>query len=317
MVSEGSNYTIWSDDWRLYEASVSRGFTCVPVVVYLLVFTSNILVLATFKKMPSLNTQHYFMTGLACADLLTLVSHTTVIITLANGSILMTNYLCISFGVLDAAAVSITTWIQSSLCIDKCLLIAKPLVHKRFSESRLMRLKIIIFLTLVCCLGPLTIIISLISTNMMTILFVPSIPGCLFELNLKNTYLFTVIFVVGPHTIQIATSFCILIKVGRLRRRDRARILKATKTLAFTLGFYYLCWVPTVVETLLKTLGIYQESWYWLMFIAHNCIFLNSSFGFFIYYNTLPQFKKIFIEQVLGRRPIYVWPQRPTQERNK
>ena len=224
----------------------------------------------------------------------------------------MTNYLCTSFGVLDAAAVGITTWIQSSLCIDKCLLIAKPLVHKRFSESRLMRLKIIIFLTLVCCLGPLTIIISLISTNMMTILFVPSIPGCLFELNFKNTYLFTVIFVVGPHTIQIATSFCILIKVGRLRRRDRARILKATKTLAFTLGFYYLCWVPTFVETSLKTVGIFHESWYWLTFIAHNCIFLNSCFGFFIYYNTLPQFKKVFIEQVLGRRPNYVWPQRPT-----
>ena len=152
---------------------------------------------------------------------------------------------------------------------------------------------------------------------MMNIVCVPSIRGCMFELKLKNTYLFTVIFGVGPVTIQIATSFCILIKVGSLRRRDRARILKATKTLAFTLGFYYLCWVPTFVETSLKTVGIFHESWYWLTFIAHNCIFLNSCFGFFIYYNTLPQFKKVFIEQVLGRRPNYVWPQRPTWDRNK
>ena len=87
MVSEGSNYTIWSDDWRLYEASVSRGFTCVPVVVYLLALISNILVLTTFKKMPRLKTQHYFMTGLAFADLLTLVSHTTVIITIDRKSV--------------------------------------------------------------------------------------------------------------------------------------------------------------------------------------------------------------------------------------
>ena len=96
------------------------------LLVYLCVLAANILVLATFRKMAKLATQHFFMIGLAVVDLLTLISNSVTIVTLGRGSITMTGGICHSLAELDITVTGVTTWTQSSVCIDNAFQLFSP-----------------------------------------------------------------------------------------------------------------------------------------------------------------------------------------------
>ena len=63
-------------------------------------------VIATFGRIQKLELQHIIMTGLAVADILTLIPYGSVIVTLASSQILLSDEMCKWFGVLGGGACS-------------------------------------------------------------------------------------------------------------------------------------------------------------------------------------------------------------------
>ena len=285
-------------NWTEYKSAGPAWLIFLPLLVYLCVLAANILVLATFRKMAKLTTQHFFMIGLAVVDLLTLISNSVTIVTLGRGSVTMTGGICHSLAVLDITVTGVTTWTQSSMCIDKCFSIVQPISHRRFAQSRFMKRTIfgIILLNFICPLGVASFCAGF---DFIEVSFFEAMPTCLFN-PFSRKLLIPWLFFAAPFVIEAITHVIILIKIYCMGT-ERSKVLKAMKTVALTLGLYYVCWLPFLVYVLLRSLNICSECWRWLEFIGHNCIFLNSCLSLIIYYNTIPPFARLFDLYILRR----------------
>lgn len=279
-----------SANWTWFESETAVGFTAVPVLVYIFVLTNNILVLLVFKNMKKLKPQHFFMIGLAFADLITLIPNTMTVITVGHGSILLSERLCQWTGVINTMVVGTTTWIQCGMCIDKCVSIMKPLSHRMFSHNNTWKyiISIIILLDFIC---PFVICALLMMSNFVKFRFNSHIPACVFVTDKPMFISVFTVFFVGPVIIQAITNSLIMFKICRMHSANRAKVKKAMRTLTLTLTLYFICWVPFVCHVLLKA---FSSTNYvpWLIFVAANFLFSNSGLSFIIYYNTLAQFKK-------------------------
>ena len=118
------------------KSSLHVAFIVVPLTISLLIVISNTLVFITFKRMRNFQAQHYFMIGLAVADMMTLIPYSQVTAAIAHGSVVTSKEACCWLGVFTIITIGITTWLHSIMSIKKCLSVCKPICHGSITKHK-------------------------------------------------------------------------------------------------------------------------------------------------------------------------------------
>lgn len=278
-----------NEETGLGESSLPIALVAVPSTILLLTLVGNILVLIAFRRMRKLQLQHYFMIGLAVADLLTLIPYSQVLATLAMGNLTMDMEACYWFALATVISIAITTWLHSCLSIEKCLSVCRPFHHRRLSIHK--NSKYIAFGIISCCyILPAILSVLVYVTNQLEFHFESYAPGCLGVHRPKDIIIVTLPFLLIPMSIQAITHLLIIVRVCKMRNpNSRKHIFGAMRTLALSLGLYYLSWSPFFILVVYWTFTqIYLP---WWNFISIHLVFSYSCLPFFIYIATLPKFR--------------------------
>ena len=123
-----------NSSWTLNISQLPSWFGAIQAFIFAAILVNNILV--TFQRMKKLTMLHHFMIGLCVADLVTALPYSIVFFTTVNGSITLTQSLCDTWGVMFMVTIATTTWIHSAMCIEKCISILHPILHRNFQKSK-------------------------------------------------------------------------------------------------------------------------------------------------------------------------------------
>lgn len=293
--SDTSNESLLNNStWTLHTSLLPTVIRVLQCVIFLLILVNNILVLTIFRKIKNKQTQHHFMIGLSFADLLTLLPYSTVIYTSLNGSIWLISELCDMIGIVFMASTSITSWIHSAMCVEKCFSILQPVKHRKFINSKGSLYftvgSLIFFFSF-----PFALSITLTHLGVKRIFFSPYVCCLAFDLDVVAMAVWGTLFLFMPMAIQIVTHILIL-RVARANSRIRKARglrsnLKVMKAVFLTLGLYYCCWLPLIVGVILDTIpGFKSPVWYEAVRV--NTLVANSGMSFFIYASQLRIFRK-------------------------
>ena len=281
----------YSNNTTLYYTSAFRAeYTAVPAIIFMTILISNVFVILTFGRMQKLKLQHIIMTGLAIADILTLIPYGLVIVTLASSPILLSDEMCKWFGVLATSLVGTTPWIHCGLCIEKCTSIVKPIAHREFSRKSHSRC-IIACSMAVCIFVSFLFCFALMIFEVVKFEFVPNIPGGGFKID-RGVICLAAMFIGLPLLIQIITHLLIIVCVFKMNNRKyTGSVIKAMRTIALTLFLYDQCVVIFIVHLIWRLISSKAPP-PWLQFISYHCLYTNSAMGFFIYFLTI-QFESL------------------------
>lgn len=315
--------------------------------ILILIVVNNVLVLFIFKNIRELKTQHHLMIGLSVADLLTLVPYSTVVYTTLNGSIQLTRVTCDIIGAIFTITLAVTTWIHSCMCMEKCFAIRRPLKHRTFMASnKVLPASITILLAcflLPFLLAGLAIHWGILEikflpyvsscaydANLLTYLIfgglylaLPLTVQIATHLLMIRTRKVGVVFPTRGSIIKRAGNFG---EAGaRIKRLHFPKFvtsthgaltqppirtnskLRAIRTISLTLGIYYCCWSPLIIQTIWNSLpGV--ESPVWFDAVTVNMMVANSGMSFIIYSITLPLFRKqLLVEKDKLLRKCKMW----------
>ena len=261
------------------------------------ILISNVFVIATFGRIQKLELQHIIMTGLAVADILTLIPYGSVIVTLASSQILLSDEMCKWFGVLGgpvlaSSLIATTPWIHCGLCIEKCTSIVKPIAHREFSHKSHSRC-IIACSMAVCIFVSFLFCFALMIFEVVKFEFVPNIPGGGFKID-RGVICLAAMFIGLPLLIQIITHLLIVVRVFKMNNRKyTGKVIKAMRTIALTLVLYDQR-VVLFIGHLIWVLITSKTSPPWLQFISYHYVCAGGAMVFFIYFLTIPKFKGNF-----------------------
>ena len=279
--------------WRLYKTMLPREVGVIPLAVSLYILVNNILVLVTFRRMRTLQIQHYFMIGLALADLQTLIPYSISTYVLIRGQVWLTPTLCNILGVEIIVTICTTTWLHSTMCIEKCLSILKPIQHRAFTVQREAK-KYAKGLIIMSFAVPQALCFAYSFCDLIVISFRPYTGFCSFETDLNFLLLVVSFFVVAPIFVQIITHLLMLKVIRSLQGSNKSRTLLAIRTVGVTLGVYWMCWIPFVVDFVWTIIPNIDPSPDWMEFLTGTGVFLNSGMSCIIYNVCMPSFRKQF-----------------------
>lgn len=261
----------------------------IPLVVILLIFINNLIVLVTFKRMKKLQIQHHFMIGLAVADLLTSIPYIISLNTLLRGHITITENQCNALAIWFSQTFQTTACIHSVMCIEKCVSVFNPLAHRSFRNNTKISRPVGVGVLISCFALPVLLNVVLLYSMVVRFEFISHAPTCIFA---EDTYTMAVegcCFVFIPMLIQLGTNIPMVIKAMQMRGTTRRRTVRAMKTVTLTVGVYYVCYIPAVVE-ILWVLIFHTRPAGILEFLALQAIMLNSTMSLVIYSYSLPKF---------------------------
>ena len=281
--------------WTLNFSQLASWFGAISAVIFVGILASNILVLATFKRIKSLTTLHHFMIGLSVADLVTALPYSIVIFTTANGSIRLTQALCDIWGVMFVVTIATTTWIHSAMQVEKCISILHPISHRNFQKTKnavyLTRGIIVMGLVL-----PTMVCTILLKLDVMNIVFLPYVPGCVYDSDIRIYAVVGWLYIIAPMITQVVYHVLILKAVratgrrlGDVQQRAQKPNLRVMKTISITLGSYYACWFPLIVQMIWNSV---QQSPEWCDAVIVHTLVANSGLSFIIYTSGLPTFQQ-------------------------
>lgn len=274
------------DETGLGESSLPIALVALPSIIWLLILVSNTLVLIAFKRMRKLQFQHYFMIGLAVADMLTLIPYSQILVTMANGS--LSRKACHWFALVTVISIGITTWLHSCLSIEKCMSVCKPIQHRRLSVHKNSKY-VVCGIISSCFILPTLLCVLCFLTHQLEFHFETYTLGCLGLRKTKDIIILSLPFLFIPMCIQAITHLLITVRVCKMKNPNRRRLIfRAMRTLALSLGLYYLCWIPYVI---LVVNWLFRKYLPLLNVISVHLVFFNSCLPLFIYMATLPKFR--------------------------
>ena len=233
--------------WTLYEVTSPPGQELANGIIYTAIFITNCLILATFSKIKKRSLHYDLMMCLAVVDLLTIPAQVPTMVALWKRHIWLTDDLCKILSIANNAALAATAWLHIAVCIEKCCMILIPLQHKLF----LTRYKSSVVATTIALieLGViLTLTTVLAFTHNLESGFKPALAFCAFTANLNYFLAVAMPFVFLPLIIVLFAHTIMLIEVKKLARQRGQRRNKSIKVVALTVGVYYACWVPFLVN---------------------------------------------------------------------
>ena len=295
-------------DWALtdnfssgYNESLPKALLAVYVPVNLLILVTNVFVIVTFIKTwqhGKLEVQHVFLLGLVGSDLTTFVVFTVGAVMLASGDLPLAMEHCDALGVASTAMVSITVLIHCSMCLDRIMRVVKPIKHMIWKKSS--RIRLVAGLVVLCCYV-IPIMVSLIcryafNVDISQFHFESDIPDC-WKRDTSNNYNYGWVMatcLIFALIVQVITAVIVIRAIMKLKGTNRKRLVKATRTVAVTVGCFYLCWIPSIVWLAWRVDDNLDDPPRGFTFFCAMMIALNSGLSFIIYYNMLPKFNETF-----------------------
>ena len=294
-------------EWKQHFTALPTIFGLIPVFIFCGIIANNAIVLVTFKRMGKLKLQHYLMIALAVADLLTLIPVSAMVLATINGSIWLTETLCVMLGVSFINTLGTTSWLHSLMCIEKCLSIWKPLQHRSFSLNKSAG-TVIGGVLGACFFFPIALPLAILYLEQRPIIFSPYLARCSYLADKLLLASAGLLFIVIPLIIELVTHVAMIARIWKLGCMQRKqRIKRAMKVTSFTVGVYYCCWLPTVMYSIAgNILGPRVPSW--LFFIVNNCLIANSCMSGIIYSLSLKGFRVTLCSRGVNVMPSSVQP---------
>ena len=286
-----------NSSWTLNISQLPSWFGAIQAFSFVAILVNNILVLTTFKRMKKLTMLHHFMIGLCVADLVTALPYSIVFFTTVNGSITLTQSLCDTWGVTFMVTIATTTWIHSAMCIEKCISILHPILHRNFQKSKYAAY-ITMGIVMTCFLLPVIISTILLQYEVVKIVFLPFIPSCLYDSDIRVYVVWGGLYVIAPMITQVVTHILIFKatranseRLGNIQKRAQRSKLRVMKTLSITLGLYYACWLPVIVQVIWNSAKEHTLP-EWFDVVTLHTLIANSGLSFAIYACSLPAFQQ-------------------------
>ena len=170
-----------------------------------------------------------------------------------------------------------------------------PIQHKLF----LTRYKASLVATTIT-LVELSVILAMMTvftiTKYLNSYFRPVIAFCGYAFSLNYVIAVVVPFVVLPLVVVFVSHTLILREIRRSGTQRRRRLLKGMKTVALTVGAYYICRIPFSVNSVVESLFPQSESASSdiPMIVAVYFVISNSAMNFFVYIHSIAQFREQF-----------------------
>lgn len=216
-ISEVSTTTI--SVWVRYTSGGTQTLLPIILIVLVLITICNVINLAVFCKMYSLEMQHYYMVALTVADLVTLVPYTVSIVVLCMGYIYLTESTCDLYGIITISPFETTVCIQTVMSIDKCRSIMNPIEYRLYTLSHNKAKIKTITVIVMCFMLPLLFNGLLLWGGIIDFYFEQNISTCYVAWDLSSTLALS-IFTVCPLIIQLITHGLIISKILALKKRN-------------------------------------------------------------------------------------------------
>ena len=202
------------------KSSLHVAFIDVPLTISLLIVISNTLVFIKFKRTRKLQAQHYFMIGLAVADMMTLIPYSQVTAAIAHGSVVTSKEACCWFGVFTIITIGITMWLHSIMSIKKCLPVCKPICHRSITKHKYFQ-RAVIGIIADCFLVPTFLCVGMFQLDLLMLKRLPVICASLFWCQRsKGAYILVCAFPGDPDVLAGGYYFLILLKVCSMKNRN-------------------------------------------------------------------------------------------------
>ena len=236
------------------------------------------------------------MIGLCVADLVTTLPYSIVFFVTANGSIKLTQALCDIWGITFEVTIASTTWIHSAMCVEKCISILHPISHRNFQKTKYAAY-LTIGIIVMCFVLPTIVSTILLTLDFMNIVFLPYVPGCIYDSDIRICAVLGGLYIIAPMITQVVTQILILKAVRASGRRlgdaqqqhAQKPNLRDMKTISITLGLYYACWFPLIVQMIWNSV---KQSPEWFDAVTVHTLVANSGLSFVIYTSSLPTFQQ-------------------------
>ena len=280
--------------WIYYKATLPSELAILTAILLLMIIITNILTLITFRRMEPLPLINYSMGCLAVVDLLTVLPHIPGFVGIIQGYLVLTKDLCDVIVIANHSAVGATTWIHCAICIEKCFSILRPISHRMFIK-RYPPCRIAISYTLLSTFLILGIMTSAVLTGFVKAVFDTAVATCMIHVDMNFFVIVGSTFIFIPLTIVFVTHMLILNELRKSNTARRKQIRRATKTVALTVGIYYLCWTPISVTCIWWVLPSSERNPPAIFeFVSPYFILANSTMNFFIYLSSIREFKAKF-----------------------
>ena len=277
--------------WTLYYTALPPEYSLIPLTIFLLVLLNNVAVLTIFTRLKPFKLNYYIIIGLVVVDIATLIPLAISFVTLMLTRIWLTDALCDAIGIGLNGAIGATNWLHTLLCIERCISVRLPIVHKNLSLSRRSTHTMAAIVSLLI-ISPFPIISFFMAVGTIKFEFLPLLASCGLD---SNTAGYIAMFLVFETPKIIAQIVCYTLMINRLKNvqgADKRRVFQALKVVLMTLMLYYVCWVPFYVEFLWQVLPFSRNSPMWFPIMCIQVILLNSAMSGAIYYVSVPAFKK-------------------------
>ena len=281
-------------------STASQSMLPASIIGSVLILVNNLLNIATLKSMRRLQMQHYFMFSLAIADLFTLIPYIVFLKTIAAGKIWLSELYCTMLGTCSMVSVGATTWIHSAMSLERCISVLKPIEHMKFVRSGYSGLVTIGII--VCCIAlPSIYSLILLFCGAMKYEFFPPLGYCKFGDDFVTLISVGIGYMAIPMIIEMLTHVLILNRMRKLIGADKAKLLKAVRTIGVTLGCYYLCWTPmslVMMWDMMEPNGTPEL----LRLFATDLVFWNSFASLPIYLSCMERFRNEFLRLIFCSR---------------
>lgn len=274
--------------WSSYDIVLPSELSVMYMIMFILII---ILTLITFKRMKTLQLQHYLMICLAVVDLSTVPPHLFGFIGYVKGFLPIDETLCKAISISNHGVVAVTTWLHCGICIDKYLSILKPMAHRELVLKYKPSLLAVLFSLSVFALI-LAIMLASVLSGLIEAVYDPSFVSCMFKVDISYVGLIRGLYIVIPLLVGLTTHLMILMKLRKSEFRRRKMIKKSMRTVVLVVGTYYVCWVPFLVDIIWKlSVGPYSQPPAIFSWLTANFVIANSFMNSFIHFLCNKEFK--------------------------
>ena len=176
---------------------------------------------------------------------------------------------------------------HSVLCIEKCYSIVRPIAHRTFALKPSSTRQIIGGLA-VCFLGQVAIFSSLGLSSAVEAKFSQSTTFRTFLVDMTSLAINGFVLYI-PLVIEIVTHALMIRQIKMsISTRQRKKLLRAMKTVVFTVSVYYVCNIPGVLTIAWILVGNPPPS---VAFASMQFLMTNSFVNIFIYSFSNPRFR--------------------------
>ena len=283
--------------WTLCYSALPPEYSLIPLTIFLLVLLNNVAVLTIFTRLKPFKLNYYIIIGLVVVDIATLIPLAISFVTLMLTRIWLTDALCDAIGIGLNGAIGATNWLHSLLCIERCISVRLPIVHKNLSLSRRSTRTMAAIVSLLI-ISPFPIIFFFMTVGTIKFEFLPLLASCGLDSSPAGYIALFLVFDTPKIIVQIVCYTLMINRLKNLQGADKRRVCQALKVVLMTLMLYYVCWVPFYAEFLWRVLPFSHKAPMWVPIMCLQVILLNSAMSGAIYYVSIPAFKKYVKDRV-------------------